>query len=467
MGRKGHEINEKIQNKLNDNTIIELTYKKLYDSVKNEYFKDLDHNKYKYSFIRHLNGFLNSGEIEITGYVVDENRKKEQSFIPDHILLKWNERKTRPEIQNLLNKMADDNEAYKTIRDKFRDRVGDLYQFHKIRWNFLKKETVEVSLIEFKNYLSSFPSSIYAEEFVQDMSSQLKKDYTNWYYGDPNVSYNIADEVGALVDELKTKIEKEIIEANINDFVNETIDENSGKISDEEIDKIIDENIEGITNESIDEDLAHELEELLFLIVRRWIVIDNYGPTTSKFTKVFLTNSYPENFNDSFWGEIKDYSDIEASIKNATILSKSRMDEILFMKLNICHSWKDKTEFLCEEGFKYTEKGIKNPDFHFESMIDIISTYPDEEKKILMSILAKGLSDELGSINVFAEFFKKMNSINYPERLNNVLGIVSENPKTVSYDELRKVKEDLLIKDQYIKHVKKLFSDKAKLDKLE
>jgi hypothetical protein len=53
-------------------------------------------------------------------------------------------------------------------------------------------------------------------------------------------------------------------------------------------------------------------------------------------------------------------------------------------------------------------------------------TYPDEKKIILMGILAKALSDEPGSIQVFAEFFKNINAVNYPERLSNILGIVSK-----------------------------------------
>lgn len=63
-------------------------------------------------------------------------------------------------------------------------------------------------------------------------------------------------------------------------------------------------------------------------------------------------------------------------------------------------------------------------------------------KEFYQGFWLKGLSDEPGSIQIFGEFFGKISSIDYPERLNNVLRGISVYTESVSYDEFKKLKED-------------------------
>ena len=58
--------------------------------------------------------------------------------------------------------------------------------------------------------------------------------------------------------------------------------------------------------------------------------------------------------------------------------------------------------------------------------MDIISTYSQEENFILKGILAKGLSDEPGSKEIFWEFYKRIKKVRYNDRINRVLGVLEE-----------------------------------------
>ena len=66
-----------------------------------------------------------------------------------------------------------------------------------------------------------------------------------------------------------------------------------------------------------------------------------------------------------------------------------------------------KNDVLYKFGF-YEPYYVDNFDLKFENSVDIISTYSDDERAILYEILAKGLSDEPGSLQVFWEFYKKI-----------------------------------------------------------
>ncbi len=109
-----------------------------------------------------------------------------------------------------------------------------------------------------------------------------------------------------------------------------------------------------------------------------------------------------------------------------------------------------KENALKDFGFKQ-HHNIYNYDLKFENCIDIISTYSEEEKMILIEILSKSLSDEPGSQKVFWEFYKKISEISYTNRINKVLGVLE---KDTIGNSSRYPYENLSEQDQHIIHVK-------------
>jgi len=93
------------------------------------------------------------------------------------------------------------------------------------------------------------------------------------------------------------------------------------------------------------------------------------------------------------------------------------------------HKWVDFNEennkeiVLLNGGFFPHSKEIDDPDLSFEHTIDIISTYSKENREILLEILAKGLSNEPGSVEVFGEFYYKIEKVNYVNRIKSVFGM--------------------------------------------
>ena len=84
-----------------------------------------------------------------------------------------------------------------------------------------------------------------------------------------------------------------------------------------------------------------------------------------------------------------------------------------------------KEDALSRFGF-YKPNYIYNFDLTFETTVDIISTYSKEEKLIINEILAKSLSDEPGSKEIFWDLYKKFEKVSYKQRINRVLGMFEE-----------------------------------------
>ena len=130
----------------------------------------------------------------------------------------------------------------------------------------------------------------------------------------------------------------------------------------------------------------------------------------------------PNSFFNDIWQDIESSSfEIRPYLDVETILNDTYCFSI--DKYGI---WNE-DRALKEGEFENNPETIENFDASFERVIDIISTYPEEEKNILMGILAKGLSDESGSLQIFGTFYKKMESVHYKSRLTSVLGIVESN----------------------------------------
>jgi hypothetical protein len=387
MGRKGHQIDEKIKDKLNTNSITELTYNELYDSVKTDYFKDLSTNKYKPSFIRHLNGFLNSGQIEVTGYVSDPTRQKEQKFVHDYILLKWSERKTRPDIQILLEKMDSNNNSYLEIKSLFKNKLKELNKFYKDRWDLVMEWTLCYSPTEIKNKLSGYE---YYDEINNLILNLNEKEIDTFFES----FYLVKSKVNATspypnVDEL-IELQEDVIKKKHKSDGFSSIDEM----------KKYKENFNNIV--------------LLLTLANKW---------ESHEENIFFIPIQLDEFNNVFF-------DINNKISSYDLSYGKKINPVIATWIvEKVPSFIDRESILHCKGYSETFHNIPDSNIVFEGIVDIIYTYPNEEQKILFNILAKGLSDEPGSIEIFAEFFEKMNSINYPERLDNILGIVSKDYK--------------------------------------
>jgi hypothetical protein len=154
------------------------------------------------------------------------------------------------------------------------------------------------------------------------------------------------------------------------------------------------------------------------------ILLDKYKKENN--VKVWLYPMYPFQFYN-IWKDLLYDLSIE---RYQNLYIETILDPSYTLKVDKYGYW-DKKLALKNGGYENYSEKLKTPNKAFEHTIDIISTYSDEERRILMGILAKGLSDEPESLQVFAELYKKINAVNYPKRLNNVLGIVSNDRKTL------------------------------------
>ena len=114
-----------------------------------------------------------------------------------------------------------------------------------------------------------------------------------------------------------------------------------------------------------------------------------------------------------------------------------------------------KNDALYKFGF-YEPYYVDNFDLKFENSVDIISTYSDEERAILNEILAKGLSDEPGSLQVFWEFYKKISKVQYKDRINNILGVFADSSEYRTFENLSEQDQQVLKLKREIRVVEKL-----------
>lgn len=366
----------------------------------------------KKAFDRSLIMLLENEKIKIVGYDPSKDKRKvKQAFKSEPLIFDSSERLTRPEIQNLLNVMEDDDEAYQRIRERFKCRIKNLHTFYSSRWSFLNEGTFAVPPDHFEYIFSDF--GFYEEiiDMISDLSEKEKEAYIEYYFvdsenADEDLYYDVDYRISNIIDDVESKKkEKEEKETR-----NEIKSYSSMSYLDDDY----------LDDEYLGEEYYtdYDLEELIKNMSSILILLDRYKE--QKPAKVWLYPMYQFQFYD-IWRNLIHDSFIKI-YKDLTI--DTLIDSSYTLKVDR-HGYWDKEWALKEGGYKDYSKTLKSPNKAFEHTIDIIFTYPDEEKKILMNILAKGLSDEPDSLQVFAEFYKKINAVNYPKRLNNVLGIVS------------------------------------------
>jgi hypothetical protein len=373
---------------------------------------------YDYALIK----LLEDEKIKIVGYDPSlDHRKTKQAFKSDPIIFDSSSRLTRPDIQKLLEEMYSNNESYQRVRELFKGKLGDLELFYSKRWSILEYGTFSVTTDEIIDIASYFGFYEAVEDMISDLSEGHKKAFLEYWYGDSEKANDdfvsdIDNSIEEIINEIQSQREdkeKERPVKNVDDFFYDD-----------------DEDSEDDTYEEDSYDM-YDVEEMVKEMVRILILLNKYEKR--KRCKVWIYPVYKFEFNDIWY--------------NMDEISTHRLLTTMIFIEPTYHLEVDEYGFWNEEralnngGFENPYKKIENHDSQFEQMVDIISTYPDEERIILISILAKSLSNEPGSIQVFAEFYKKMNSVSYPERLNNVLGIVSKYTKTEIYDKYDKLRK--------------------------
>lgn len=443
-GRTGYQMGEIIQKELNEGVKTGKELRRLViEKLGSDSPKHFD-KAYDGALIKLLEG----EDIKIVGYDPSKDfRKTKQAFKSDPLVFDSSNRLTRPDIQNLLKEFTTSNKAYQQIRTLFKVKLEELKTFYSSRWAFLEKGTfcenpdgIEYQFSEFNFYYEII-------DMIEDLTTEEKEGYLRYHFMEEkdedvdfydNVWYrihNIIDDVGVKMIE-REEIQEKKEEIKERQQEKKDMFPEPGNIDDAKEfyteDEYLDEKDEYFVE---DEYSIGDLEEIIEWLSSLLIYLDKYKKYEG--LKVWFYPATNFDFND-IWVDLRSnffnihpYLDVEMIQSHDYSFSIDK------------YGYWDKKKALEEARFENRPETIENLDAAFERVIDIISTYPEEEMNILMGILAKGLSDESGSIKVFAEFFKKMSSVYYPQRLNNVLGIVSEHTETVSYDEFKTVKGDL------------------------
>ncbi|WP_048190510.1 hypothetical protein [Methanobacterium sp. SMA-27] len=420
-GAKGYEIGNIIKKNLKNNV---KSGKELYESV----IKELGINvpiHLRKSYDRNLIMLLEKEKIKIIGYDPSKDKRKvKQAFNSDPLIFDSSERLTRPEIQKLLNVMESDDEAYQRIRERFKDRMKNLNTFYTNRWSFLNEWTFVVQPDDFEFIFSDFGFYDDINDMISNLSVKEKEAYIEYYYGDSDkADIDLYDEVYSkihnIIDDVFGKISQREEEENEMELEKE-----EGKLEESfDINSFLDGEFLG-EEYSKEYHNKYDLEKLIEEMSTILILLDKYKDT--KNVKVWLYPIYPFQFYD-VWNDFVHDHNLEL-YKDVYI--ETLLDSTYTLKVDSYGYWEIKWA-LKEGGYENYAENLKTPNKAFEHTIDIISTYSDKERKILMGILAKGLSDEPDSLQVFAEFYLKINAVNYPKRLNKVLGIVSDDGKQI------------------------------------
>ena len=128
MGRTGYLVPEIIEKNLRNG---EKTGKELKKLVYNELGLHIPKHFQK-TFDQSLINLLEGEKIKIVGYDKScDNRKVKQAFKSDTIIFDSSKRLTRPDINDTLNKMNTDNDAYQKIRFLFKSRLKDYNDIEK------------------------------------------------------------------------------------------------------------------------------------------------------------------------------------------------------------------------------------------------------------------------------------------------------------------------------------------------
>lgn len=395
MGRNGYMIPEIIKKLLLKG---QKSGKELKELVSVELGDNIPKD-FKKTFNQALIKLLGEEEIKIVGYDSSfDKRKVKQAFISDPIIFDSSNRLTRPDINDLLIKMNTDNEAYQKIRFKFKSKLKDFNNFEKSRWDFLKSWVFSISPKEIKDILSHNHDLAAIEEKIKNLNEEEERALFLWR--EDNL-------------EIPTKEESKILMLFNKNYVDLMIGSLLKKIS------------------------YYDEEK-----VRIWF----YPAIPEEFANDF--SCFPrlpelDNFN---------------LLKRASFLAIDNATYPLLFKPFMIDSEGVSTKENALESFGFKKYyDIYDYDLEFEKSIDIISTYSEEQKAILIEILSKGLSDEPGSQKIFWEFYKKISNISYTNRINIVLGVLEKDTKVNSsryrYENLSEEDQIVMMLKHHVKSI--------------
>ena len=401
MGRKGYLIPEIIEINL---ITGEKTGKDLKKLVNNELGFDIPMHFQK-SFDHGLIKLLEEEKIKIIGYDKScDDRKVKQAFKSDTIIFDSSKRFTRPDINDTLNKMNIDNDAYQKIRFLFKSRLNDYNEIEKKRWDHLNSYVFCLSPLEIKNILSRFYNIKEIYNKIENLSEKEEIALFSWR-------------------------QKELIKPNKEDA-----------------------NILNLFDNEIEEVLCGSLLRIISSYNKKEIKIWFYPSTTEEFEN----NKFDHNLPD-----LNNLKSINPNPNDKRFSSENNTTYLLLLKpfmIDLEGTW-NKQMALSQFGF-YEPNYVYDFDDTFENTVDIISTYSKEEKLIINEILAKGLSDEPGSKQIFWDLTKKFKKVNYKDRINRVLGMFEDdnygNKENISLNNLSKQDGHVIQIKKYLKRSEEL-----------
>lgn len=440
----------------------------MYESIKNENYAHLKESAYKYSFNRHFNILLNFGKIKITGYKPNKNRKPEQTHVDyENLLVKWSEQKDSFNIRKMLTELekgsGDVNKNIENeIRTRFKRRLNETEEFEKDRWNRLNALTFYTTPKSIKKELNFYYSPIQCE--IESLNEKTIQKLLIMYFNIPEQCYtpiDIFEEVPPIKIDLKTitKRAKEMQD------VIWKIKNDHGPSYDNPLDSFRE-----IGDMSLEEDnvlysslmkkhrgFQRMIEEYGIGLYRLGVLISllpfyeayrcEGHINVKNDTKIWFYPISPQEFQN-IWYKVPTPQDLRIPPEEAHNGKKTTFKGF-FTEMILTKPFKmdlsgvlDKTSALCLAGFptptrKYGDNSpfqykcfprhrkFPTSDFAFKYIIDIISTYSNDDKEVLWGILAKALSDETGALQVFIEFYNRIENVHYGNRLNSVLGIIS------------------------------------------
>lgn len=397
MGAKGFGMCEIIKSAL-EREQEPKTGQELKDIVKNEL--NSKHN-YPKEFMKGFNGallkLLEASDIKLVGYSPSvDKRTTKQAFKSEPLIFDLSKRSTRPDIQEKLNNIYKDNEAYQYIREKFKKRASELRSFEKDRWDRLKRWAIYFTPKDIRAVLSKSININELENKINSLESDEKNQLNEWYSFEERLEYSNETE--------KSKLK-------LNNYF---YDKMSNSKLFKELQQLLKDNIN-------DPDSTVE-----FFLEQPVGVSHLYGLLN-------LLQQYEDQKNVKFWTfpiGPKDFENIWSMgselIQDGTPTKDyffQNSMSIIFNSYNIDVSGSlDVDKVLDSAGFQNHYKEDNFGEF-FEYTIDILSTYPKSDKEILFGILAKCLSDEIGSLETFHDFYVKIQKVTYGSRLSTVLKI--------------------------------------------
>lgn len=375
MGRKGYEIPKMIENELmngpkSGNELKKIIIEKLEDKYPRYPNKTFDEGLIK---------LLEEEKIKIVGYDSKKDyRKSKQNFKSDPLILDSSKRITRPKIKKLLLQMNEDDESYQKIREHFKARLKDFDNIQIERWDYLKTWIFYATPKQIKNFLKTAYD-------VDEIENKLK---------------NLDDKEEALFSFIRKKKGEKVTEAEKTVF------------------ELFHSSYRDLRLPALLKTLSKYPDEEN---VRIWF----YPFLPEDFKKI---NTLFPNLPDSTEFDPKPQPDTPNDKRIITLDTALELFISCHYEVDFRGEW-DKEQALLYARFGYPPMKTIFPDKQFEKVVDIMSTYPKEDRDILIEVLAKALSDEIGSKSVFWTFFQKVRFIDYDKRLTKVLGVISEEDK--------------------------------------